>query len=746
MRAPCGYRPEKAQTMSDRPLNILLVDDDDICLEQFTRLLTKINPAHHVSSAQSIEAGREKLAQDQFDCVLLDYQLGSALGLDLLPEIRAHRGAICPVILVTLWDNEDLIVDAIRNGVSDYIAKAHLDEPRLRNTIERAMRWAYAEQARLDADEQLYTLKETRRQEHENALRQALEREQMANRAKSLFVANMSHEIRTPLNAIIGLSYLLERAELAPQHAELVGKVRDAGKTLLSIVNNVLDLSKIEAGELCLEQVAFSLDELVAKVRDMAEVQIGGRDIRFVMERSGRMPAMLRGDPTRLQQVMLNLVTNAIKFTERGRVTLAIDAKPVGPDTTRLDFSVADTGVGIAPDALEKLFAPFAQADQSTTRRFGGTGLGLSIARQIVTLMGGEISVESEAGKGSNFRFALTLEAEGAQVAAPRPEIKAPPGSKRLKSMRILLVDDSDINLEVGRNILEFEGATVSLACNGREALEALLADPKAVDIVLMDLQMPVMDGHEAFRRAEQELGDRRPPIVALTAGAIAADPGESPRGQMDGLVLKPFEVDHLVGTILQCTADILLLARDQARGAPGGGPMTGQQAVPAQPAGAAAPAQSPTCAEVSRPKIHGPVPRPPSPIPSPNVAQAAQAGPAPDAGDWPDLPGIDMASVRERLAGNFPLFLASLAKLFAENADIEQLDPDGDGEATLRRLHRLKGNSGMLGLAHVHELARTAESAMRAGKTEQTRALIAELSTNLSAVRTGSADWLAAA
>jgi len=504
------------------------------------------------------------------------------------------------------------------------------------------------------------------------------EEAETANRAKANFLANMSHEIRTPMNAILGLAYLLQQSPLAENALDLVGKIRNAGRSLQSIINDILDISKIEAGRLEIEHAQFRLGDVLENLASIMAANAGDKDLELIISPPPDPGGHLIGDALRLEQVLVNLTGNAIKFTQHGTVTVAIALLAQDEKVTRLRFSVRDSGIGIPLEKQNQIFAAFSQADASTTRRFGGTGLGLTICRHLVDNMGGEIGVISAPGKGSEYaspemaaleiliaddseiarenlsstarsigwtptkaesgedaiqklrvrynakssfdvllvdwkmpgmdglQAATTIRQSFSHDACPivlmvtafardellrQPNIDCVDGvlskpvtsstlynsvaevlrrrgqgnarslrpaqgtaGKRLSGIRVLVVDDSDINREVAQRILVADGAHVELANDGLAALDWLRDHPQEVDVVLMDVQMPVMDGYEATRQLRKLPHAAHLPVVALTAGAFKAQQEVALRAGMNAFVAKPFNVDELMATILQLT------------------------------------------------------------------------------------------------------------------------------------------------------------------------------------------------
>jgi signal transduction histidine kinase/CheY-like chemotaxis protein len=364
-----------------------------------------------------------------------------------------------------------------------------------------------------------------------------------ANRAKSQFLANMSHEVRTPLNGILGMTQLLMQSGLTPSQGRLADLARSSAQSLLAIVDDILDFSRVEAGRLALEQVSFDIREVVAGVLEVFAARAREKDLQLRALVTSDVPDAVRGDPGRLRQVLVNLVGNAVKFTPQGEIVVRVSVSDQQGPSLCLRFEVSDTGIGIAPEALSRIFDAFVQADGSTTRRYGGTGLGLAISRQLVDLMGGELTVDSALGVGSSFCFTARFGLE-AREAARAATVAVPPHGAF--DGRVLLVEDSPVNQAVAEGMLQLLGADVELASDGSQALAALAE--AAYDLVLMDCMMPGMDGYAATRelRRRERASGRRTPVVALTANAMSGDRERCLDAGMDDYLSKPFRQEEL--------------------------------------------------------------------------------------------------------------------------------------------------------------------------------------------------------
>jgi PAS domain S-box-containing protein len=400
----------------------------------------------------------------------------------------------------------------------------------------------------------------TEKKRTELALIEATNSAANANRAKSDFLANMSHEIRTPMNGVIGMTQLLADTELTAPQRELVEVIRSSGVTLLALISDILDVSKIEAGHMELESLDIDLRTAVSEAVTTLGVQAAAKGLILRANVGPDVPSAVRGDAVRLRQVLFNLIGNAIKFTAQGAITLETRLESADDVRALVRFSVRDTGIGIPPDRLDRLFKSFSQVDSSTTRHYGGTGLGLSIVKQLVDLMGGSVGVESELGVGSVFWFTAQFELasddhhirnQTGAMEAQKPAAVSP----HLAGAHLLLVEDNAVNQKVAQRYLEKLGINCHVVNNGRDAVQAW--SKGSFDLILMDCQMPVMDGFEATRAIRrQEAKGQRVPIVALTANALATDRNACLAAGMDEHLAKPLEFERLRLCLGQYLAD----------------------------------------------------------------------------------------------------------------------------------------------------------------------------------------------
>jgi two-component system sensor histidine kinase/response regulator len=467
---------------------------------------------------------------EQFDLVLLDVMMPKMSGYEVCRHLRETYSLFdLPIVMLTAKNQIQDIVLGFQSGANDYVQKP-FDKAELLARVK--------------------TLLE---------LKGAMSAAMAANKAKSLFLANMSHEIRTPLNAVIGLANLLLNTPMNDRQRDYIEKMRRASSTLLGLINDILDFSKADSGDMRLERVPFDIRRIYDDLAVFFREQNAGADIELRFELDDSLPAMLVGDPLRLQQIFINLIDNAYKFTEKGSVTVRAAVSKRTRENVTIDFAVADTGIGMSREQMDRIFSAFNQADNSSTRKYSGAGIGLTVTQKILELMGGEIAVDGEEGKGTTFSFSCTFPVAGA-VAAPDAAAEAKRNAA-LRGLRVLLVEDNEVNAMVAMELLEAVGIEVVTAQNGREALDRLAEAGRAagggqpLDLVLMDLQMPVMDGYEATRIIMETPEYRDVPVYALTAHAFPEDRERCLALGMKEHLTKPIDVETFYAALRKVVA-----------------------------------------------------------------------------------------------------------------------------------------------------------------------------------------------
>jgi signal transduction histidine kinase len=513
---------------------ILLVDDLEENLVSLEMMLGDFDVTL-IKATSGSEALRKTL-NDDFALAILDVQMPGMDGYETLALMRKRKKTkYLPVIFVSAIHQSDLhIIKGIETGAVDFIPKPIIPEI----LVGKVKNF-------LDLYSQKQELKDLLNQLEENNKELEIQKEKAeeATRVKAMFLANMSHEIRTPLNGILGISKILEESGLDESQKELADIITTSGENLLNIINDILDFSKIESGQIQLENIEFSLSKIIDTIVKLLKFHADKKNIQLSVDIDKNIPNNLKGDPYRLNQILTNLVNNAIKFTEKGSVKIVVEPVNKSDDKVELLFKVIDTGIGISELGIQKLFKEFSQTETSTTRKYGGTGLGLAICKNLISLMDGEIGVNSKVKKGSEFWFKLKFNyMEKQKKEKQTANIEIP------KDVKILYAEDNPVNQRVTQLLLKKMGVKCDIAANGEKAVE--MYQEKDYELILMDMQMPVLDGVESAKKIREiELNNKSEKpvfIVAVTANSFSEDKQKCFEAGMNDFISKPFKESEL--------------------------------------------------------------------------------------------------------------------------------------------------------------------------------------------------------
>lgn len=532
----------------ESPARILVVDDEpdlELLIKQRFRHKIRSNEIVFDFAGNGVEALDKLNSSSDFDLVLTDINMPVMDGLTLLIKIKEQQKYSKAVVVSAYGDIEN-IRTAMNRGAFDFITKP-IDFQDLETTIYKTIEEQRLIRLGLDAREKLgITILEKERAELEKI------KAEQSEQFKQQFLANMSHEIRTPMNSIIGMANLLTHSELDDLQKKYLNIIRKSSENLLVIINDILDLSKIEAGKMEFEKINFLLSDVIEMVFHSLHYQAEDKQLLLTFSIDEQLPKALKGDPVRLNQILVNLTGNAIKFTEKGSVTISAKLLSESDRNVIVDFAVTDTGIGIPEDKLNTIFESFSQASSDTTRKFGGTGLGLTISKQLIELQGGSIYVHSRYGAGTTFAFKLSYEIGSAEEIGKKMLNESDVSPEQLRGLKILLVEDNQFNQIVAVDTLEelLKDVSIDIAENGKEALVKLQANE--YDVVLMDIQMPEMDGFEATQKIRKTFSSpkNKTVIIAMTANVTRDEVDKCFEAGMNEYIAKPFDPQDLLNKI----------------------------------------------------------------------------------------------------------------------------------------------------------------------------------------------------